>query len=284
MRIHNQQADLFVAALAASINKDPSSLEGWLCLHVPQHDDAHYEQVEDVLMRLKARHTDMDCDVVHCTDNDLLLISRALKADALYSLAHEFLADSADIADTPIYDMFYDWRAVHTLLQEKTDASSPAASPNTPYSFNTSASLYEVFVEAKELRKKRDQLWMMVVEDDPLTRRIVSNSFKDHYALITASNAQEAISCYLLHAPDIVFLDIGLPDASGFDVLQHIIAQDADAYVVMFSSNSYLDNVTAALGRGASGFIPKPFKKDKMHYYIMDSALHHATIHASVRE
>lgn len=118
-------------------------------------------------------------------------------------------------------------------------------------------------------------LHVMLVEDDPLTRRLVTGAFKENYALITAESAEEAVANYLLHAPDIVFLDIGLPDASGLQVLQSIMDSDPEAYVVMFSGNSYLDNVTTALGIGASGFVGKPFKKEKMRHYIEDSALHH---------
>lgn len=280
MRIHNYQAEPFIAALAESVNKDPSSLENWLCLHVPHHADTSYEQIESVLAQIKDSHKEIDCDIIHCADNDVLLISRCLRADGLYTLAHELLATDAKPDQAHIYDLFYDWRMVRDLLLGKASTHLTAQTPCATRQFDDEDFLHDVFLEAKSLRKGRTQLQMMVVEDDPVTRRIVSHAFKDHYALITATNAQEAVSNYLLHAPDIVFLDIGLPDASGLDVLRSIIAHDADAYVVMFSSNSYLDNVTAALVNGASGFVAKPFKKDKMHYYIMDSALHHAKLHA----
>lgn len=279
MRIHNHQAEPFIAALAESVNKDPSSLESWLCLHVPCRGDAGYEQIEAILAHLKVSHKEIDCDIIHCTDNDVLLISRCLKADELYTLAHELLATDAKSDQAHIYDVFYDWRMVRDLLFAKAPAHSTDHVPCAVQPCDDESFLHDVFLEAKVLRKGRTQLHMMIVEDDPVTRRIVCTAFKQ-YALITATTAQEAISNYLLYAPDIVFLDIGLPDASGLDVLQRIIANDADAYVVMFSSNSYLDNVTAALVNGASGFVAKPFKKDKMHYYIMDSALHHAKLHA----
>ncbi len=279
MRIHNHQAETFIVALAESVNKDPSSLENWLCLHVPHHDNTNYEHIETALAQIKDSHKDIDCDIIHCADNDVLLISRCLKADGLYNLAHELLATDAKPDQAHIYDLFYDWRMVRDLLLAKTHTHLTAQASCSMRQFDDESFLHDVFLEAKALRKGRTQLHMMVVEDDPVTRRIVCSAFKQ-YALITATTAQEAISNYLLHAPDIVFLDIGLPDASGLDVLRRIIANDADAYVVMFSSNSYLDNVTAALVNGASGFVAKPFKKDKMHYYIMDSALHHAKLHA----
>ncbi len=141
--------------------------------------------------------------------------------------------------------------------------------------FGEVGSLREVFAHAKKLRQNRSPQFIMVVEDDPITRRIVTNSFKDNYALITAQNAQEAVADYMMYAPDVVFLDIGLPDSSGFEVLDLLVACDPDAYVVMFSSHDHPDIVKKAKKSGASGFVSKPFKKEDMRGYILSSAYHH---------
>lgn len=144
-----------------------------------------------------------------------------------------------------------------------------------PHDFGEIASLQEVFNEAKKRRKGRQPQYVMVVEDDPLTRRIISQAFKENYALINAQNAHEAVADYLLHAPDVVFLDIGLPDTSGFEVLDLLMACDPEAYIVMFSSNHYPENVSRAMKAGASGFIAKPFSKENLSGYIRSSAAHH---------
>ena len=86
----------------------------------------------------------------------------------------------------------------------------------------------------------------------------------------TASSAAEAIEKHLLLVPDIVFLDIGLPDADGFMVLNHIHHYDPDCMVVMFSGDSFLDNRVRALSAGAGGFLPKPFNRDSFVHYIED--------------
>lgn len=290
MRIHSENAEFFIHAIAVSIGKDPASLEGWSCAHISYNQESRVGNHEFMLRQLKKAHTDVDCDVVQCTDNDILLISRSLHPERLQALANEFInaasIEEVCVADAieqrsgsayniALYDLFRDWRHVRDVLLAKTGKPNIAATKSYPYHFGEIASLSEAFAEAKKLRKARLPLHVMVVEDDPLTRRIVTSAFKENYALIAAENAQEAVANYLVHAPDIVFLDIGLPDASGFDVLHQIMASDKDAYVVMFSSNSYLDNVTEALSNGASGFVAKPFKKEKMRHYIQDSALHH---------
>ena len=279
MRIHTQHTEPFLQALVVAIEKDPASLEGWCCLHVGYRENEDVEWYEKMLEHLQKSNKDLDCEVIYCSDDDLLLLSRTIPVDGLYALANMFIVAASlsggESGDVTLYDMYHDWRTVKALLHSKAGtASTPSVTPKT-HSFGETDALAEVFSEAKKLRNARQPLRVMVVEDDPLTRHIVANAFKENYALITATNAQEAVENYLLHAPDIVFLDIGLPDVSGFTVLDQIMATDKDAYVVMFSGNSYLENVTTALNHGASGFISKPFRQEKMRRYIVESALHH---------
>ncbi len=280
MRIYNENSEIYIHSLSSSISKDPASLENWRCLHIQNKEGSDFAWYDNILIMVKELYKDADCDIVHCSDNDVLFISKNMSAQQLYELADEVMKTNAAEGSKDqvvIYDLFRDWHAVRDLLLSKnTEAFVPVFTPEKEaYNFGEISALQEVFDEAKKLRKSRMPLHVMIVEDDPLTRRIVSNGFKENYALITAENAQEAIANYLLHAPDIVFLDIGLPDTSGFNVLRQIMTSDPDAYVVMFSANSYLDNINAALKAGAAGFIAKPFRKEKMQHYINDSALHH---------
>lgn len=279
MRLHSEDTKAYIQALATSVGKDPASLENWRCVHIEHLEDMPFELYEAMLASLKESHKDLDCDAFHCADNDVFIIGRNINDSQLKALANELvnvtsLHEERDVKTT-MFDLFRDWSDIRKLLLSKTGAQQPPSPKESDFNFGELESLKEVFNEAKNFRKARLPLHVMIVEDDPLTRRIVSNSFKDEYALISASDAREAIANYLMHAPDIVFLDIGLPDTSGFSVLFQIMQSDPDAYVVMFSSNSYLDNITRALSNGASGFIAKPFKKEKLTHYIQDSALHH---------
>lgn len=73
---------------------------------------------------------------------------------------------------------------------------------------------------------------------------------------------------YVEHAPDIVFLDIHLPDMDGRELLKQIREFDGDAYVVMLSGDSLPRNVIETKKAGAAGFITKPFNKEKVMHYI----------------
>ncbi len=278
--ITENNTENYIHSLAFAIDKDPSSMETWRCLHITPKEEIPLVCSDATLQKLKERHQDIDCDIVSCSDNDIMFISNSLHSEQLYEIAAELVnavRDEMEVkVEMMIYDLFRDWSIICDVLLSKTgELSLPIVQP-LPHNFGEISSLQEVFADAKKRRKSRMPLHVMLVEDDPLTRRLVTNTFKENYALITAANAEEAIAGYLLHAPDIVFLDINLPDASGLSVLGQIMESDPEAYVVMFSGNSYLDNITTSLGTGASGFVAKPFKKDRMYHYIKESALHHS--------
>lgn len=79
-----------------------------------------------------------------------------------------------------------------------------------------------------------------------------------------ASTGEKALASFNQNLPDVVFLDIELPEASGQDILQEIRSVKPNAYVVMVSAHASADNVKASIGFGASGFVVKPFTAQKI--------------------
>ncbi len=272
MRLYTEHTEHYLHALAISLGKSPTSLEAWRCLHIqpqgePSRDHQHIASVKEECAAL-------DCDIVLCTDRDILLVSRTMDALALETLAITLMPK--EDTSTTLYNAAEDWRVLRALLLDKIGHTIPkVAAISETADFGEIDLLTDVFATAKSLRKSRQPQYVLVVDDDPLTRQIIATAFKANYAIVSACDAEEAVANYLLYAPDVVFLDIGLPGISGFAALKQILECDPEAYVVMFSGNSYLDNITKALGAGAAGFVAKPFKKDKLHRYIQDSQLHH---------
>jgi two-component system chemotaxis response regulator CheY len=122
--------------------------------------------------------------------------------------------------------------------------------------------------EIQARRAERKHAELMMIEDDPFTRRLVENVVQKEMPLTGLGDATRAIDTYARLAPDILFLDINLPDVTGHELLDKILALDPEAYVVMLSGNADRDNITQAMKRGAKGFIAKPFTREKIHQYI----------------
>lgn len=120
-------------------------------------------------------------------------------------------------------------------------------------------------------REARKDVQILVVEDDLFTQKLVKNTLNDHAEVITAKTGYEAITSYADIAPDLLFLDIGLPDVTGHELLGKILSMDPKAYIVMLSGNGDRDNVIKAVELGAKGFVGKPFTKDKLIQYTQKS-------------
>lgn len=291
MRIHNEQVEIRIQNLLQAISRDSLSLQDWKCLHIALSEHVDEEIVPlgfaEWMEPVQEQYKHLDCDVYLCADGDIFIIGKNLNHDLLYKIGKaicETLRMNGE-KHSYYYDMHEDGKTVLALLKSKinqklVDLSELLKSPHE--NANGAEELKDfklLFEDAKQRRRTRNPLHIMLVEDDQLTRQLVAKSLKQDFAIITACDTEEAVTNYLLYAPDIVFLDINLPDGDGFSVLEQIMALDDDAYVIMFSGNSYLDNVTHALSHGAHGFIAKPFKKDQIQHYINEFLSTHKNKH-----
>jgi len=100
---------------------------------------------------------------------------------------------------------------------------------------------------------------IMIVDDDPMTLRLVSRALARDYEVITAENGAEAIAKHLQLMPDIIFLDIGLPDCDGLTLLTYMQQYDQECRIVMFSADDFVKTRVRAFAGGAKGFLAKPF-------------------------
>ena len=117
-------------------------------------------------------------------------------------------------------------------------------------------------------RRSRSKPELMIIEDDTFSCKLVESVLQKQYPFTALSSPEQAIPTYAHKAPDVLFLDINLPDVTGHELLEKIIALDPNAYVIMLSSYSDRANITQAMKSGAKGFITKPFTRDKLFQYI----------------
>ncbi len=100
---------------------------------------------------------------------------------------------------------------------------------------------------------------ILVVEDDPTVRNLITTTLKsNNYAYITAPNGETAIAVATTQQPDIVFLDLGLPDMDGIEIIKRIRTWSQMPIIVISARSEDADKV-AALDAGADDYLTKPF-------------------------
>ena len=100
---------------------------------------------------------------------------------------------------------------------------------------------------------------ILVVEDDATVRNLITTTLKSNdYRYITASNGEAAIMAATTQQPDIVFLDLGLPDLDGVEIIRRIRTWSQMPIIVISARSEDSDKVSA-LDAGADDYLTKPF-------------------------
>ena len=104
-----------------------------------------------------------------------------------------------------------------------------------------------------------DKYFVEVVEDDASVRNLITVTLKaNDYKYITAINGQSAVMEAACHNPDIILLDLGLPDMDGVEVIRRIRSW-TDTPIIVISARSDDDDKIEALDAGADDYLTKPF-------------------------
>ena len=100
---------------------------------------------------------------------------------------------------------------------------------------------------------------ILIIEDDKSIQNFLSISLKTNgYRYETAANGLEGISLFLSNNPDLILLDLGLPDIDGLAVLEQV-RQSSDVPVIVVSARGQEREKVQALDMGADDYITKPF-------------------------
>ena len=108
---------------------------------------------------------------------------------------------------------------------------------------------------------------VLIVDDQEDARWVLTNVMRQAgFTALPAANGEDALASITRHAPDVVLLDIGLPDMDGFEVLTRIKLLDKAIPVIMVTGNGKPYDAARAVRAGAWDYITKPFKnKDVLH-------------------
>jgi len=121
------------------------------------------------------------------------------------------------------------------------------------------------------------------VEDELQMRRFLRTSLSAHgYRVAEVANAPDAVSAAGTENPDVILLDLGLPEGDGIDVLRRI-REWSRVPVIVISARGRDEDKVAALDGGADDYLTKPFSVDELLARVR-VALRHAQNARAVRE
>jgi DNA-binding NtrC family response regulator len=105
---------------------------------------------------------------------------------------------------------------------------------------------------------------ILFVDDDPQAQKTLSMVLQGEYAVVSALTAGEGLEVLEKTDPDVVLLDINLPDRSGLDLLDEILARPAAPPVIMLTAYGEVEFVKRAILAGAYDYIQKPYKLEPL--------------------
>ena len=109
-----------------------------------------------------------------------------------------------------------------------------------------------------------NEMKILVVEDDRSVSNLITTTLKiNHYTFIAASTGNEAISLCASHHPDLILLDLGLPDIDGIEVIRTVRSW-SEALIIIISARGEDSDKIMALDSGADDYLTKPFSIEEL--------------------
>jgi CheY-like chemotaxis protein len=132
--------------------------------------------------------------------------------------------------------------------------------------FDFRYSVEEGSIEFEPMQKKikRDRLKILIVDDEPDIPELLKLSLiNEPYDFIVAHNGEDAIDLTLKELPDLILLDIMMPDMDGYEVVENLKESKAasDIPVIMISAKTAIEDKVKGMELGIDDYISKPFDK-----------------------
>jgi DNA-binding NtrC family response regulator len=106
---------------------------------------------------------------------------------------------------------------------------------------------------------------ILIVDDEPQIRKLLTITLEGmQYKSVECDNGKEGVRLVASVKPDLVLLDLGLPDAEGLDVLRELKAEHPDLPVIVLTANDSLANAIESIKQGAFHFLSKPYAIEEL--------------------
>lgn len=117
---------------------------------------------------------------------------------------------------------------------------------------------------------------ILIIDDEAAIRKLLTITLQNDFSVDEAVNAREGLTRVANHPPDLVLLDLGLPDESGHEVLKHLREWYTNP-VIILSVQSSEGDIVRALDSGANDYLVKPFRTGELTARIR-SAMRKSTL------
>lgn len=118
----------------------------------------------------------------------------------------------------------------------------------------------------------KENFRILLVDDSITVRELMKRQLSDlgikH--LFEAKNGIEALTAYKTHKPNLVFLDINMPEMNGVETLSKILEIDKQANVIILSSLGTKEKINETLNIGAKNFLIKPIENENIERIISE--------------
>lgn len=118
-----------------------------------------------------------------------------------------------------------------------------------------------------EEREKRKENVLLICDDDMFVRKTLVKLVSSYGSVHEVDSGSKVCAAYLECNPDIILLDIHMPEKNGLSIVNEIIDMDTDAFIIMISADSSKENVLEAISCGSVGFLSKPVKANKLNEF-----------------
>jgi len=253
-----------------SIKKNPENWQNWQCLHIEtpylQNERNRAEVQKRITQYINVYLDNIEGSSFICDFENIYIFCKDLPLFQLKDIGRHIVdmiyQETDHTAEFQLYDLYQETSAFLRDYQFEALDITEKEQENKHHIEALSAT------EPKTKPLKSSEKRVLLVDDDPVTRWLVKAALQDDCTITTAATAEKALILFETLCPDIVFLDIQLPDGDGHELLNKFLALNSNAYIVMFSGHDSLRNIVSLLEDGAQGFISKPFKKEKMLHHI----------------
>ena len=120
-------------------------------------------------------------------------------------------------------------------------------------------------VDLVQLTEETKKMTAMVVEDEAVANELLSSTFKNFFKEVTSAfNGKEALELYKEKKPDIVFVDIIMPEMDGIELARKIREINPQQMVVVVSASNDIQKISETIEIGVNSFIQKPIDTKKI--------------------